>query len=345
VKFHLPLTACLLFSLISCDSEQVQKIKDKVKQSTESSADAKGEETPEVVLFDKEGAIQYINSQLPKVILPGEYEFTAEKANNEKFGDYVKIQYLNELSYKEDYYNVDKSVSFMKVLQDKGWTNEFAQLKKAPYTFYSKVAVKGDKTAIQGSLIYRKSGEKMVFKDHKLERGHIVQGFPQAKFGKSYLLVGSMEADTAIDGFMQDYAVAKRHNDNVLNTVTPEKVYKGSLKITPELKKDITWTMGKQHKLLKTTEALITFDENPELKIILKGTYLTEIRPSNRSNVNYKVDSVTVYDSPRDPFFQKIHPYIKSEYFTLFLSPSGNLSGMSKNLKIDLTPYDGKVKE
>jgi len=83
VKFHLPLTACLLFSLISCDSEQVQKIKDKVKQSTESSADAKGEETPEVVLFDKEGAIQYINSQLPKVVLPGEYEFTAEKANNE----------------------------------------------------------------------------------------------------------------------------------------------------------------------------------------------------------------------------------------------------------------------
>ncbi|MDD7984729.1 hypothetical protein PQO01_07175 [Lentisphaera marina] len=345
MKRQLSLILSILFLLFSCDSEQVQKLKSKVQQTTGSSESPEGEKTtPEKILFDKEEAIKYINAQLPKLVVPGEYEFTAEEANNEKFGDYVKIQYLNELAYKEDYYNVDKSVLFMQVLKEKGWTNEFAQLKKTPYTFYKKVAVKGDKTAIQGSLIYRKSGEKMVFKDHKIDRGHINQGYAQSKFGEAYLLVGSTEADNAIDTFMKDFAVAKKHNDNVLNTVRTGKVYKGTLTLTPELKKEITVTMGKQHKLLRSSEALIVFDENTDLKIMLKGTYLTEIRPANRSNINYKVDAIELYSSPIDPFFQKIRPYIQREYFTLFLSPSGKLSGMSKNLKIDLVPHSHTVK-
>ena len=96
--------------------------------------------------------------------------------------------------------------------------------------------------------------------------------------------------------------------------------------------------MGTQHKLLKSSLAQIIFDENPSLVINLKGTYITEIRPADRSNVNYKVDSVNLYNSPRDPFFQQIHPVIKNDYFNLFLSPNGNLSGKSKYLSIDLKP-------
>ena len=103
--------------------------------------------------------------------------------------------------------------------------------------------------------------------------------------------------------------------------------------------------MGKQHELLKSSEAIISFDENPELKINLKGKYLTEIRPANRSNINYNVDSVNLASSPRDPFFQQIHPIIKKEYFNLFLAPSGNLAGKSRYLSIDLKPSSGIISQ
>ncbi|WDE95374.1 hypothetical protein PQO03_06545 [Lentisphaera profundi] len=345
MKLQTSLVLILLLSFCSCDSEQVQKLKDKVKQTTGSATSEAVNETTEKNLFNQDEAIKYISSQMPVIVSPGKFEFTSEELENEKYGKYLQIQYLTEVSYNDDYYNVDKSVSFTQILKEKNWTNEFAQLKKSPYTFYKKVAVKDETTAIQGSLIYRKSGEKMVFKDHKLERGHIIQGKLKEKFTKSYLLVGSQEADIAIDTFMQNFLIAKKQKTNVLAAVKPNKVFKGTLTLTPELKKNITLTMGKQHELLKSSEALITFDENPNLKIVLKGTYLTEIRPANRSNLNYKVDSVELYSSPTDPFFQKIRPYIQREYFTIFLAASGNLSGMSKNLKIDIRPFNNVIKK
>ena len=342
MNLRLSIVAAILLTLFSCDSERVQKIKEKVKQSADKVTSTSEEKTVDK-LFDEEEAKKFIASQLPKIVTPVEYEFEAEKIENEKFGEYVSIKYLLEVSYNDEYYNVDKSTSFMQILKEKGWTNEFAQLKKSPYTFFNKVTDKGETTAIKGALLYRLSGERMAFKDHTFEAGRIAQGYPLDKFKEGFLMIGSKEADDAIDTFMATYEVAKRHKDNVMRTIKTGKQFKGTISINSQLRKSITVKMLKHHEMLKATEAQIIFDENPELKINLKGTYITEIRPANRSNINYKVDSINLYNSPSDPFFQKIHPIIKKEYFNLFLAPSGNLSGKSKNLSIDLSPDSGLV--
>ena len=124
----------MLLALFSCDSEQVQKIKQKVQQSAESASSVSEEKTVEQ-LFDEEEAKKFITAQLPKIVTPVSFEFEPEKIKNEKYGEHVSIKYIVEVSYNDEFYNVDKSTSFIQILKEKGWTNEFAKLKKPPYLF------------------------------------------------------------------------------------------------------------------------------------------------------------------------------------------------------------------
>ena len=164
------------------------------------------------------------------------YEFEAEKVETEKYGEHISIKYLVEVSYNDDYYNVDKSTSFIQILKDKGWTNEFAKLTKTPFVFFTKVNNKGEKTAMKGSMLYRLSGEKMAFKDHEFLGGKS-QGYPKNKFKDGYLMIGSKEADAAIDSYLANFDIAKRHMENVMRTVETGKEFEGYLKINSQLKK------------------------------------------------------------------------------------------------------------